>query len=102
MTKYRIEAKYNETVFCPVNALEDRFFRTPGGDGDVTLVTLDGVECSVEFITAWNNSDGRYDAEFDELCRKRFGVPFQSVRSVWVARLSKISDYWYLLKLTRK
>ena len=99
--QYKIQAKFNEYVLCPRNAIEPGFYtRNPAILPE--LVTADGSVCEAEFISTWNDTGGVYDDEFDNICQCRFGVPFVSIRSIWIGRLGRIDDFWHLIKLKRK
>ena len=64
--------------------------------------TDDCVICKPEFQTTWNNKGGAFEEELEQVSMVRFGVPFQSIRSIWIGRLGHIDDYWHLIKLERK
>ena len=99
--QYKIEAKFNEYVLCPRNAIEYGFYtRNPSVLSE--LVTADGSVCEAEFIATWNDTGGVYDEEFDSICQSRFGAPFVSIRSIWISRLGRLDDYWHLIKLKKK
>lgn len=96
--KYRLEAKYAPTIFCPSNAIESSFWWRDE-NVDPLFVTTDGKVCRPKFIRTTNNEDGRYDKEFDYLCIHRYNVPFSSVRSLWFGRLDGLDNYWHLIEL---
>ena len=99
--RFRIDSKFTEFVFCPMNAVDSGFYSRTDFRQPVHFVTKDGVECVPEFVSGWNNEDGRYDGRFDELCQEHYGFPFRSIRSIWVSRLGRVENYWHLIKLTK-
>lgn len=96
--QYRIQAKPAEYILCPANAIEHVFYNR-GQNIIPELVTADGSVHKCTFIGTWNNSGGIYEDELDGVCQRKYGVPFVSIRSVWIGRLGKIDDYWHLIKL---
>lgn len=99
--RYNISAKFNEYVFCPANAIEERFYNR----SEAVLpefVTTDGVICSAEFIGTWNNRGNVYEDEFDRICQRRYGIPFVSIRSMWIGRLGTLDYFWHLIRLEVK
>lgn len=89
----RLQCKFADNVFAPANAWGD------GVRGEYE--TIDGVRCHADPQTAWNNEDGSYDDEFDDLCIRLFGCPFSTIRSIWIARLGHIDSFWHLVRLVR-
>lgn len=67
--------------------------------GQGPLLTNDGKECTALFISGWNNRNGQYDEELDNLCMAKFNLPFESIRSMWFGRLGELSGYWCYIKL---
>lgn len=63
--------------------------------------TADGVACEVKPVTVWDNSDGRYDEEIDDICQKRWGFPFAHIRSGWLGRIGRLNDVWHLVRLEK-
>ena len=96
--RYRIESKSAEYVFCPANAIEYGFYTR---DSSILpeLVTSDGVVHRCQFVGTWNNCDGVYEDEFENICQRRYGMPFVSIRSMWIGRLGHVDDFWHLIKL---
>lgn len=82
--------KFADYILCPSNVVKGE-----------ECETADGVKCKCKYIGTWNNEDGRYDDELDDMCIRRFGFPFQSIRSLWIARLDVLSPFWHLIKLER-
>lgn len=87
----RIHCKFNEDALVPIEAIEGI---TPG-----EFITDDGKECRAEFISGWNNHDGRYDEQLDHICQNKWGLPFSAIRSRWIAQYGTLDGYWYYLKL---
>ena len=96
--KYRLNAKYAPEIFCPSNAIENAFWQRDE-DVDPLLVTTDGKVCVPKFIRTTNNESGRYDEDFDYLCKRHFSASFSSVRSIWYGRLDWLDNYWHLIEL---
>lgn len=83
--------KYAGEVLIPENGI---------GNGE-EFRTSDGVDVRVRYISTWNNKDGAYDEELDDLCQRKWGVTFSSIRSVWFARLGRVGDFWHLVKMIK-
>lgn len=98
MVEYRINTKFTTMVFCPSNAIEDAFWQRDE-NVDPLFRTTDGKLCRPLFIRTTNNSGGRYDEDFDYLCKRHFNASFASVRSLWYARLGELDNYWHLITL---
>lgn len=98
VVEYRIDAKYAPVIFCPSNAIEWAFWKREE-NVDPLLRTTDGRLCKPLFIRTTNNESGRYDEDFDYLCKRHFGASFASVRSIWYARLDDLDNYWHLIEL---
>lgn len=63
--------------------------------------TEDGVKVRVKYISTWNNSDGEYNEELEDLCMKRWGMTFAFIRSMWISRLPYVGNYWHYVELTK-
>ena len=98
VVQYHIQAKSSEYIFCPGNAIQQDFY-TRRPEVVPEFVTVDGVSHRVEFIGTWNNVNSEYDDEFDSVCQKYYGMPFEAIRSMWIGRLSKLDSFWHLVKL---
>lgn len=98
---YHLDIKFTPFAFCPLNAIDPSFYRRDVENVIPHFMTRDGVECSPEFLSCWNNEDSRYDAQFEELCQEYYGLPFRSIRSVWISRLGSADNYWHLIKLVK-
>lgn len=96
--QYRIKAKSADFIFCPANAIEDGFYNR-NSYVLPELVTNDGHVHKCQFIGTWNNRGGVYDEEFENICQDKYGMPFLSVRSMWIGRLGRVDDFWHLIKL---
>lgn len=86
----KIKSKFVELLLVPANGIER---------GE--LETLDGIKCRAEFRTTWNNADGFFDDELDEICQREYGCAFSSIKSIWYGRLGYVSNYWHLVKLVK-
>lgn len=82
--------KLADHVLCPSNVVRE-----------AECETADGVRCKCKYLGAWDNEDGRYDEELEGICQKEFGMPFKSIRSLWVSRLNRMSQVWYFVKLIK-
>lgn len=87
-----IKAKYAEFVLAPGEALS--------GVGDGVYMTLDGKECRAQFISIWDNRDGRYDDELEHICQRYYSLSFSYMKSLWMERVKSIEGYWYLIHET--
>lgn len=86
----KIRAKFAEKLLVPANGIEF---------GEVE--TSDGIKCRTEFQATWNNADGMFDDELENICQREYGCSFQAIKSIWISRLTKVSDYWHLVKLIK-
>lgn len=95
---YRLNSKSSERVFCPANAIEERFYAR---DCHILpeLVTNDGIVHRCEFLGTWNNRGGMYEDEFENICQREYGMSFLSIRSMWIGRLGHVDEFWHLIKL---
>lgn len=87
---YKIFAKYAPFILVPNNAIDTSCLQ---------VETQDGIVAGTKFVSTWNNCDGRYSDELNDVCKEKFGVPFTFIRSVWYSRLGEVSDIWHLIKL---
>ena len=91
---FRINCDYSEYVLVPHNAIEKIavgcYYRTRND----TLVRG-------KFLCTWNNSDGSYDEELDEISLKYWNVHFPAIRSMWIARIGNVDNFWHLIKLNK-
>ena len=91
----KIPCKYAEFVLCPANAAKWNV------GGKTMVETTDGIVAEVEVQHTWNNRDGLYDGDLDAYSKTKFGIPFETIRSLWFGRLGVIDDYWHLIKLKK-
>lgn len=96
-TQYNILAKYSEHILCPSNAIDRAFYTSNKG----TLLSMDGIRARATFLSTYNNADGRYDNDLEEICQREFGKTFAEVRNLWIFRLGRLDDYWHFIKLDR-
>lgn len=90
----RIQSKFSDFVLIPHEGI------TPPSVGEV-YETQDGVRVKIRFISTWNNSDGEYNDELDDLCIRRWGMTFAFMRSMWISRLPYVGNYWHLVQLSK-
>lgn len=89
----KIQCKYSDFILGPQNAF------APGIIGEYE--TVDNVRCRSFLHTVWNNEDGRFNEELDDICQAYYGCSFSFIRSIWFSRLGKVSDFWHLVKLEK-
>ena len=87
----KIQCKFAEYMLAPANALRQAD----------SYETMDGIVCRLEYVATWNNSDGSYDGELEDVCQHRFGCPFSTIRSIWISRLGRVDVYWHLVKMIK-
>lgn len=85
-----IQSKYTERLVMPSNAASE----------DI-VETLDGVKCRLKYISTMNNERGDYNDLLDDFCQELYGCPFSSIRSIWIARLGSVSDFWNLVEMEK-
>lgn len=90
----KIPSKFCEHLLAPVNAF-------PPGPITGEFETTDGIKCLIVMEAGYNNSDGRFDEEFDRICQEYFGCPFSTIRSIWFSRLGSCDKYWHLIKMVK-
>ena len=90
----KIACKYSEIVIVPQEAMQD-----PLETEEFT--TLDGIRCKAKRICCWDNSDGRYDEEIEEICQRLWKVGYGMLRSTFIARLGKVGSQWHMIKLAK-
>lgn len=95
MSRGRVKARFAGKILIPDAALPRGL-----GEGD-TLETSDGVVCVAHFLSAWDNSDGRYDDELDWFCQREWGLGFPVLRSAWIGRIDNIGNVWHLIELKK-
>lgn len=89
----RILCKFSEYLIAPQNAL------SKGVIGEYE--TLDNVHCRAFLHTVWNNESGEFDDELEDICQAYYGCSFSLIKSIWISRLGKISNFWHLVKLEK-
>lgn len=67
--------------------------------GNGVYKTSDGKECNAEFISIWDNRDGRFNDQLEHISQKCYGLSFSYVRSLWLERVQQIEGYWHLINL---
>ena len=63
--------------------------------------TTDGVKCRLKYISTMNNDRGDYNDLLDDFCQELYGCTFSSIRSIWIARLGSVSDFWNLVEMEK-
>lgn len=86
----KINSKFVEKLVVPDNGIARGI-----------VETTDGFRCRAEFRTTWNNADGFFDDELENVCQSEYGCPFGAIRSIWIGRLGNVSDIWHLVKLIK-
>lgn len=89
-----IKCRYAPFVLVPHEAIV--------GSGPGGFVTLDGKVCDAVFVTGYNNREGDYDKELDEICRKNWEIPFSQFKSFWYERCWRIEGFWHYIQLKEK
>lgn len=88
----KIQCKFAEYMLAPANAIMDAD----------TYETMDGVTCRLKYISTWNNSDGSYDEALEDVCQRKFGCSFSTIRSIWISRLGSVDVYWHLVTMIKE
>ena len=91
----QIPLKYRKETLIPdeiVKGVKPR-------DKQYTLIT--GETVTIEYRRTCDNRGGAYTADLEKTCQEYFGLPFSYVRSCWIFRLGKVSDYWHWVRLTK-
>lgn len=88
----RIDCRFAERVIVPSNGINAT---------DKEVSTSDGQKVKLKFIGTWNNEEGRFNDELDDICLRFWGVPFITMRSIWVSRLGRVSDFWHIVEMVR-
>lgn len=64
--------------------------------------TTDGIVCTLDFLVGFRVGDQQTEADLDFCCQKIHGCSFSQIRSIWFARLGRVDDFWYIVKLDPK
>lgn len=86
----KIQSKYTERLVMPSNAVSEDM-----------VETWDGVKCRLKYISTMNNERGDYNDLLDDFCQELYECPFSSIRSIWIARLGSVSDFWNLVEMEK-
>lgn len=86
----KIQCKYADAIIAPANAVVDD-----------EVETMDGVKCRLSYQATFDNENGRYDEILDDLCQRFYSYPFCSIRSIWIGRIGRVSNYWHWIKLIK-
>lgn len=90
---YKLKAKYAPMILVPHNGIDVRADK---------VETQDGVIAGIKFVATWNDNDGRYYDEIDEICKDKFDTPLAFIRSLWFARLGDVGNTWHLIELIKE
>ena len=90
----QICCKYVPRLIAPANAFDI--------EAPYLYRTTDGKVCSMEIQCCWKNTDDQYRDELELYAKGLHGCPFDTIKSIWLARLGSVSEYWYLVKLKEK
>lgn len=85
-----IQCKFVEYLIVPTNAI--------GGFGE-EYQTLDGKTCRLKVFGVYKNEHGETEEQLDAYCRHYYGCSFRAIRSIWLARMGSLSEYWYQIRL---
>lgn len=103
---YSLGVRYAPETLVPCCAVDGRWFRLrPVTEGDWSVfdsaefLTTDRRLVRMRVLCAWNDTDGGYDGELDDLCDRLYGMSFKRILSVWRSRYPKMDGYWYLVRL---
>ena len=107
---FELPVKYNSRVIVPSAVVDKRYGLylsmcknqlDYNALRDALWKTLDGKTVKVKFIAAYNNSDGDYSAELNDMCERYYNgaVTFGLIADVWGKRLGRIDNFWNLIEL---
>lgn len=91
---YKIAAKSAPVILFPSNAVEPRFWKRSMTER-YQFIGTDDVIYEPEFLHTWS----RPCEDLAECCETYFHMPFESMRSIWIARLGTLDDYWHLIRM---
>lgn len=88
-----IQVKYASQALIPSDITDGNHisqkYKLTGGE----VVTL-------RWLTTWNNTNGKSDAELDKLCRELYDMDFESVKGVWQRRLGgRLENWWHKVEM---
>lgn len=107
LPEYRLNALYSEKGLIPHEAVDRRYwsvFCKNENDWKIwrnaTFRTKDNRRVHISFVSFYDNSDARYSADLDAICRKRYNMSFGYFRSVWASRYEgMLSDSWHYITM---
>lgn len=88
----RIQLKYNETAIIPDDIVL-------GEKRGKKYELLTGEIVTLEYRFSCDNRKGMFDKDLEELCQENYGIPFSRVKSMWFARLGKLSGFWHSVRM---
>lgn len=95
---YKFYGLFSDLIICPDNAFEPRFYkRDPRDEFDVE--TIDGHRVSVEFLTTWKVRGEQDEQLIGRIGKSLYNMSFGKLRSLWIARLGTIGEYWHYVRL---
>lgn len=89
----QIQCKFVSRVVVPANALKPEEYE---------YQTSDGIICRISYEIGWKIEDEWFLEELEDICQKIHGCSFETIKSLWFSRLGRLSDWWYVIKLTKK
>lgn len=105
---YRLYVKYAPKTLIPCCAVDHRWKQVrPNTQADwkawlgAKFITNDEQYVHAEFISCYNNCDGRFNDRFEDMCQELFGMPYATILSIWRSRFPRMDGYWYIVKLTK-
>lgn len=72
-----------------------------GDDVDQTYNLQTGEHVSIAYLRGINNTKGVNAALLNEISQELYGLPFSRVELAWKMRIGILSDYWYVIKMTK-
>lgn len=84
--------RYSEKALFPAQL-------TAGDPIGTCYVLYGGEQVCFKYIMGCNNTDGSYDCELDELCKRLYGMGFDVVKRTWESRLGRLSGYWHYVEM---
>lgn len=65
-----------------------------GCDAKGVYRCLGGELVTIEWLSIMDNTSGIYDISLNAMSEDLYNIPFPRVKSMWFARLGKVSGYW--------